>query len=116
MSLQVEKSHLFETDVTSQFGWYVDEAGEEVAWRFLAAVELTLARLGKQPEVGPLRRFQNPLLQGLRSFRVEPPFNKLLVFYRSTEQTLQAWRLMHGARDLPRRLIEPPRENPESSG
>ena len=106
MSLPVEKSPLFQTDVTSQFGWYIDEAGEEVAWRFLAAVELTLAKLGKQPDMGSLRRFRSPLLQGLRSFRVEPPFDKLLVFYRSTEQALQAWRLMHGARDLPRRLIE----------
>ena len=51
---------------------------------------------------------KHPLLQGLRSFRVEPPFDKLLVFYRSTEQALQAWRLMHGTRDLPRRLVEPP--------
>jgi len=51
MSLPVEKSPLFQADVTRQFGWYVD-------------------------------------------------------FYRSTEQALQAWRLMHGARDLPRRLIE----------
>jgi len=107
MSQPVEKSQLFESDVTSQFGWYVDDAGEQVAWRFLAAVELTLAKLGKQPGMGSLRRFRNPLLQGLRSFRVEPPFDKLLVFYRSTEQTLQAWRLMHGARDLPRRLVEP---------
>jgi hypothetical protein len=37
MSLPVEKSQFFETDVTTQFAWYVDEAGEEVAWRFLAA-------------------------------------------------------------------------------
>ena len=108
MSLPVEKSQFFETDVTSQFAWYVTEAGEEVAWRFLAAVELTLAKLGKQPDMGSLRRFRNPLLQGLRSFRLEPPFDKLLVFYRSTEQALQAWRLMHGARDLPHRLVEPP--------
>ena len=50
--------------------------------------------------------FMEVPLQGLRSFRVEPPFDKLLVFYRSTEQALQAWRLMHGVRDLPRRLIE----------
>jgi toxin ParE1/3/4 len=107
MSLPVEKSQLFESDVTSQFGRYVNEAGEQVAWRFLAAVELTLAKLGKQPDMGSLRRFRNPLLHGLRSFRVEPPFDKLLIFYRSTELALQAWRLMHGARDLPRRLVEP---------
>ena len=116
MSLPVEKSQLFETDVTGQFAWYVAEAGEPVAWRFLAAVELTLAKLAKQPEMGSLRRFRNPRLQGLRSFRVEPPCDKLLVFYRSTEQALQAWRLMHGARDLPRRLVEPPGKIPEGDG
>ena len=108
MSLPVEKSQFFQTDVTSRFGWYADEAGEEVAWRFLAAVELTLAKLGKQPDMGSLRRFRNSLLKDLRSFRVEPPFDRVLVFYRSTEKALQAWRLMHGARDLPRRLVEPP--------
>ena len=31
MSLPVEKSQLFETDVASQFAWYVDAAGEKVA-------------------------------------------------------------------------------------
>jgi len=116
MSLPVEKSHFFETDVASQFAWYVHEAGEEVAWRFLAAVELTLAKLGKQPDMGSLRRFRHPLLRGLRSFRVEPPFDKVLVFYRSTEQALQAWRLMHGTRDLPHRLVELPGQVLESDG
>lgn len=116
MSLPVEKSQFFETDVTSQFACYVDEAGEEVAWRFLAAVELTLAKLGKQPDMGSLRRFRHPLLRGLCSFRAEPPFDKLLVFYRSTEQALQAWRLMHGARDLPHRLVEAPGQILESDG
>ena len=30
MSLAIEKSPLFHADVTRQFGWYVDEAGEEL--------------------------------------------------------------------------------------
>jgi plasmid stabilization system protein ParE len=107
LSLPIEKSSRFQADVTSQFRWYLTEAGEEVAWQFLAAVDVTLAKLGKQPEMGNARRFRNPRLQGLRSFRVEPPFDKLLLFYRSTGQSLQAWRLMHGARDLPLRLAPP---------
>jgi hypothetical protein len=37
-----------------------------------------------------------PELVGIRSFRVERPFHRLLLFYR------------HGSRDLPRRLREPP--------
>ena len=34
MSLIIEKTRFFHTDVTNQFGWYVDQAGEELAWRF----------------------------------------------------------------------------------
>jgi toxin ParE1/3/4 len=44
----------------------------------------------------------------LHSFRVEPPFNVHLIFYRVVDDALFAERLMHGARDLPRRLLEPP--------
>ena len=107
MNLTVEKSPLFDSDVTGQFGWYLDEAGAELAWRFFSAVDATITKLARQPDIGRVRRFQNPALQGLRSFRVEPPFDRLLIFYRVTEDKLQLWRLMHGARDLPRRLVEP---------
>jgi toxin ParE1/3/4 len=108
MKLAVEKSPLFDADVTGQFGWYVDAGGEALAWRFFTAVDLTLEKLSRQPDLGRVRHFKNPVLQGLRSFRVEPPFDRLLIFYRSTETALQVWRLMHGARDLPRRLAEAP--------
>ncbi|PYJ71420.1 MAG: hypothetical protein DME76_02100 [Verrucomicrobia bacterium] len=50
------------------------------------------------------------MLRGVRSFQLESPFQKFLLFYRVTETTLQVWRVMHGARDLPRRLIESPVE------
>ena len=108
MSLAVEKSPLFHADVTKQFGCYSDEAGEELAWRFFKAVDQTLFKLARQPDLGRPRRFRNPKLRGLWSFRVESPFNRFLIFYRVTNDILEAWRLMHGARDLPRRLIEPP--------
>ena len=108
MKLAVEKSALFETDVTRQFGWHVDGAGEALAWRFFTAVDSALVKLARQPDLRRVRHFRSPRLRGLRSFRVEPPFDRLLIFYRATESTLQAWRLMHGARDLPHRLVEPP--------
>lgn len=108
MSLAIEKSPLFHSDVTNQFGWYFDEAGEKLAWRFFKSVDQTLLKLARQPDLGRRRRFRNPMLQGLCSFLVASPFNKFLIFYRVTSDTLEAWRLMHGARDLPRRLIEPP--------
>lgn len=107
MNPAIEKSPLFHADVTNQFGRYCDEAGEEVAWRFFTAVDLTLLKLSRRPDLGRVRQFRNPLLHGLRSFRVEPPFGRLLIFYRHTDEKLIAERLMHGARDLPRRLVEP---------
>jgi toxin ParE1/3/4 len=110
MSLAIEKSPLYHADVTNQFGWYFDEAGEELAWRFFYAADQTLLRLSRQPDLGRRRRFRNPALQGLWSFPVAAPYHKFLIFYRVTNDRLEAWRLMHGARDLPRRLVEPPGE------
>ena len=80
---------------------------EEIAEHFLRAVADTLPRLAEQPDLGRRRKFRHLMLRDLRSFQVERPFNKILIFYRVTENTLQAWRLMHGSRDLPRRLVEP---------
>ena len=106
MTLIIEKSPSYHADVTRQFGWYFDKAGEELAWRFFNAADQTLFKLARQPDLGRRRKFRHPLLCELYSFPVERPFQNILLFYRVKENTLQAWRLMHGARDLPRRLVE----------
>ena|SRR5437899_2651016 len=108
MSLAVEKAVDFKEDYAIRFAWYVDEAGPEVARRFQAALDQALNRLADRPDLGRVRHFRNPRLKGLRCFAVARPFNKILVFYRADAQVLHAVRLMHGARDLPRRLVEPP--------
>lgn len=108
MSRALLKSAFFETDVAMQFGWYVREAGERTAWRFLHAVEASINRLAEQPEVGRLRYFKDVRLQGLRSLRMENPFGRILVFYRAMPNCVELWRLMHGARNLPMRLSEAP--------
>jgi plasmid stabilization system protein ParE len=107
MNLAIEKAASYHADVTNQFGWYFGEGGEELAWRFFNATDQTLYKLARQPDLGRRRKFRHPLLRDLYSFQVERPFQKILIFYRVTEITLQAWRLMHGACDLPRRLAEP---------
>jgi toxin ParE1/3/4 len=90
-----------EADLTNQYRWYFENAGEEVAERFLAAFDTTLARLARVPELGRRRRFRNSELAGLRSFGVSGPFAAHLIFYRVTDQSLSVERVMHGARDLP---------------
>jgi len=108
MSLTLEKSPPFRIDATDQFAWYYEKAGENVARRFVDAVDSTILQLAKHPDLGSIRKFKHPKLLGLRSFRVAPPFDKLLIFYRVMGNTLYVWRLMHGSRDFQRRLTEPP--------
>ena len=108
MSRAIQMALDFTADFENLFGWYVDKAGEEVAWRFQEALDASLVRISVRPDLGRPRHFRHPKLQGLRSFLVEHPFEKILIFYRANEERLDAIRLMHGTRNLPRRLIEPP--------
>jgi plasmid stabilization system protein ParE len=108
MSRAIQKARDFTADFENVFGWYVDRAGVELAWRFQRALDNSLAQLSIRPDLGRPRHFRHPKLRGLRSFLVEHPFEKILIFYRANDEALDAVRLMHGARNLPRRLIEPP--------
>jgi len=108
MSRAIQKAQDFTADFESVFGWYVDQAGVDLAWRFQLALDKTLMQLSIRPDLGRPRHFRHLKLRGLRSFQVEHPFEKLLIFYRANDEALDAVRLMHGARNLPRRLREPP--------
>ena len=107
MKLSLHRADAFNADFDQQHRWYLEEAGEELAERFVTAVENTLQFLSTQPDLGHRRKFRHPALANIRSFRVEPPFQNLLIFYRHNAAELSAERLMHGARDLPRRLVGP---------
>lgn len=106
MSRQIRKPEQFVSDFSHQFQWYERKAGWDVAWQYLLAVDRTLEKLARFPDLGRLRHFPQPELRGIRSRTVEPPFHRHLIFYRFDETTVEAWRLIHGARDLPRRLLE----------
>ena len=108
MSLALHRSDYFNEDFDLQYRWYLREAGEEIAERYFAAVLASLRELARHPGLGRERRFRDEALKGLRSFRIGRPFHRHLVFYRATENELFAERVMHGTRDLPRRLREVP--------
>jgi plasmid stabilization system protein ParE len=108
MSRAIQKARDFTADFENVFTWYVEKAGVEVAWRFHTALDNSLVKLSIRPDLGRPRHFRHPKLRGLRSFPVERPFGNLLIFYRANDEVLDAVRLMHGARNLPRRLRESP--------
>lgn len=110
MSLHLRQSDWFWADLAKQVDWYRDNASPEVAGRFVDAVERTLKQLTRMPGLGRRRFIEWPELEGMHSFRVQHPFRRLLIFYRFNNSTLFAERLIHGVRDLPRRVRESPYE------
>ena len=108
MSLRVQRSEWFVGDLEHYAAWYDHEAGWEIAQHYLEAVAATLIRLSEIPNLGHATNFEAPELSGLRCLRVRKPFQKHLIFYRYNETRLFAERAVHAARDLPRRLLQPP--------
>jgi toxin ParE1/3/4 len=107
MTARLVISQRAEEDLTRQYRWYLDHAGMEVAERFLAAFDASMALLAVFPASGRRCRYAAPELTGMRWQAVRAPFVLHLVFYRAIGDELSNERVMHGARDLPRRLLEP---------
>jgi toxin ParE1/3/4 len=110
MILVVRQSDDFWADMLKQVDWYREKASPEVAEGYVNAVEATLLSLAKTPGLGCPRFVRRPELAGIRSWRVEPPYQRHLIFDRFDEELLMAERIIHGARDLPRRLLQSPNE------
>jgi len=106
--MNVRKTDDFIADIEGQFEWYVVNAGWEVADRYLVAVEATCRLPGQHPHLGPRGGFTHPRLREWRFFLVFRPFNKHVLFYEVQADELVLHRGMHGHRNLPRRLLEPP--------
>jgi toxin ParE1/3/4 len=107
MSLLIIRGEHFLADIDHRVRYYLREANPAVAWKFEAALDATLLRISENPALGRVRHFRNPLLHDLRSICVNKPFERILLFYKFDSTTLQSVRLIHGARNLPRRLLEP---------
>ena len=106
--MSVRKSDDFIADLEEQTQWYMANAGWEVADRFLDAVESTCRLLGQHPQLGPRGGFTHKRLREWRYFLVSHPFSKHILFYELRQGDVVMRRAMHGHRDLPHRLLEPP--------
>ena len=101
----LRRSDDFNTDVRREWV-YLHQFGEALADRFIERVEQSLRLLASQPGVGHPGRYRHPDLVVLRARAVAKPFGDWLVFYWDRPRHVHLFRLMHGARDLSRRLIE----------
>lgn len=94
----------FLNDVEELFVWYLEKADEATALAFKESLKATIEILSARPFKGRPYPTRDPRLRNLRLVQVEAPFQKILVFYSASETELELVRLIHGARDLPRRL------------
>jgi toxin ParE1/3/4 len=88
-----------ENDIDDALDHYAAEAGQAVALRFATAVEAAVAAIAAYPSAGSPRyahRLEIPELrcQSLRGF----PY---MIFYVELDHSIEAWRVLHGARDIP---------------
>ena len=106
--MSARKSGDFIADMERQFEWYAVNAGWEIADRYLDAVEATCDLLARHPQLGPRAGFSHPRLRDWRFMVAFRPFQKHVLFYETEGDGVLLRRAMHGQRDLPRRLLEPP--------
>lgn len=106
MSLHPQVKPRARGDTVRQYRWYVEHASVEVADCYLAAVDAAIRKLSECPHGGVLCRFRSERFRGFRFIPLERPFDVFLLFYRFDSSTLEVMRILHSARDIPRRLRE----------
>lgn len=85
-------------DLVEHYGYLAENAGEEIADRFLRQAEVTFAFLAGQPEIGAPLALRPPQLAGLRKWRVQE-FEKFLIFYLPRPDGVSIVRVIHAAQD-----------------
>lgn len=89
-------------DVDAAFAYYMREASEATALRFVDDVEQALHLLCAHPAIGSRRHEASARLPGLRAWPLRPWL--YLVFYLPQDHQLDILRVLHTARDLPATL------------
>ena len=108
MSLRVVQTPEALADIALQADYYAHRENFALAQRFTDAVKTTVRLLATHPRIGKQADYEHPKLTGIRFFLVQKPFDKHLIFYRVCGDTLDIVRIVHGMRDLPRRLLDSP--------
>src|SRR5690606_12183244 len=78
---------------------YLAENDLDAADRFLLSFENSVKLISGQPNVGAEASFENPQLQGIRTWPVKG-HKKVLIFYFAANDRLDVVRVLHTARDI----------------
>ena len=75
---------------------FIAADNEAAARDFLDATFEAFDRLSQFPEMGPLARFKNRTLKGVRFLVLSPPFNHWLIFYQPAGKVVEIKRVLYG--------------------
>jgi toxin ParE1/3/4 len=91
-------------DVEDAIDHYTDEAGADLAFRFIDALSEAFRAIGVRPGTGSPRYAHELELPGLRSRQLRKfPY---LVFYLERDDHIDVWRVLHAERDIPSWMSE----------
>lgn len=92
-------------DIEAATDYYADQAGEEVALRFIDALESAYRLIAARPTTGSPLYGRELSLPGLRYRRLKRyPY---LVFYIDRQDHVDVWRVLHTRQDFPTRFQDP---------
>jgi toxin ParE1/3/4 len=95
---------LAQRDVEGAIDHYSDEAGADLAFRFIDALSEAYRTIGSRPGTGSPRYAHELDLPGLRSRKLRKfPY---LVFYLERDDYIDVWRVLHAQRDIPSWMSE----------
>lgn len=95
---RVHKRPAARRDLVEHYVYLAENAGEEIADRFLRQAEVTFVFLAEQPEIGAPLTLRPPELAGLRKWRIQE-FEKFLTFYLPRPDGVSIVRVIHAAQD-----------------
>ena len=94
----VTKREAARRDLVEHFVYLAEEAGLDVAERFLANAEASFNDLAQQPKMGAPLTLKPPDLANVRKWRIKG-FDNHLVFYEPRPDGVSIVRILHATRD-----------------
>ena len=85
-------------DLVEHFVYLAENAGMDVAERFLSNAGASFTELARQPRMGAPLTLKHPDLAGIRKWRVKD-FDHHLVFYEPRPDGVSIVRVLHAASD-----------------
>ena len=102
--MRVVRSTAATADIHEAVVYYRDEAGPEIALRFVDDLEEAVGHIADWPGSGSTRFAELLGIPGLRSFAIARfPY---VVFYMESADHIDVWRVLHGRRDIPQTLLD----------